>query len=320
MIKYYKSIEDEYGYTHSIDNVIITYYLKCSVELAIEKVRDLKTQYITDNYWERMNCAACQKWAWYQNHIHLEDGIYISLGRYREFDKTSKTWYVFPLLKLEVNPNKHYDKPIFQGFIEFLKEWCTSGYMNKHDYAIDVPLEPTMVKVYGSRKEPGLHKGTRYWGQRNKHGYLKIYDKQKESRLEGSMTRIEHTLCNKEPISFENVYITKFGALSDDINSLDAVNRAIVEMIIVLKKHNEDYEEYIKDLNYRRRKKIEPFIAGNSEKLVYNENIHNKLLESIYEVFQLTDIVDEKLNIDRTLDVDEEGFICVGDDVDLIFQ
>lgn len=310
MIKYFKPVIDEFGYIHSVDNVIVTYYLKCQVETAIDKIRELKEINHADNYWERLNCAACQKWAWYQNHIHLEDGIYISLGRYREYDKIQKTWYVFPLLKLEVNPNKHYDKPIYQACLAFIREWCASGYMNKHDYAIDVPLEPGNVKVYGSRKEPGLHKGTRYWGQRNKHGYLKVYDKQKESGLELPCTRIEHTMCNNEPVSFESVYITKFEGIEDDLSSLDGVNKAIVDMIILLKRHNEDYEDCIKDLNYRRRKKIEPFIAGNSERLLYDETIHKRLIDAICEEFDLSDTLP-----DNQLVTDEEGFVVCIDNV-----
>jgi hypothetical protein len=101
---------------------------------------------------------------------------------------------------------------------------------------------------------------------------------------------------------------------------LDNVNKALVEMIMMLKRHNEDYEECIKDLNYRRRKKIEPFIVGSSEKLVYNEIIHKTLLGRIYEVFELTDIVDANVQIYNALTADDEGFVHIPDDADLIFQ
>lgn len=319
IVKYYNSIVDKDGYVHSIDNVVITWYLKCSVDLAIKKIRELKDEYGSNNYWERLNCSACQKWAWYQNHIHVEDGIYLSLGKYNEYDRCEKKWYTFPLMKLEVNPNKHYDKPIYQGIVKFVREWCASGCMNKHDYAIDVPFEPDRVKVYGSRKEPGLHKGTRYWGQRNKHGYLKIYDKQKESGLESCLTRIEHTLYNNKPVSFENVYITKFEGVEADLSELDTVNESIVKMLLSLKRYGEDYEEYIKGYNYRRRKKIEPFLTGRSERLGYDENIHKQLLENIYKVFDLVE-VDVFENIpDDWLEVDDDGFISVSDEADLVF-
>lgn len=318
-VKYCNSIVDEYGYIHSIDNVIMTWYLKCSVEIAINEIRELKNKYLPGNYWERLNCSACQKWSWYQNHIHVEDGIYVSLGRYKEYDKKEDKQYIFPMIKLEVNPNKHYDKPIYNGIVEFVRERCDGGYIDKHDYAIDVPFEPDRVKVYGSRKEPGLYKGTRYWGQRNKHGYLRIYDKQKESGLESCLTRIEHTLCNSKPVSFENVCITKFEGIEADLSALDPVNRAIVEMIVLLKRHNEDYEECIKDLNYRRRKKIEPFIAGNIEKLEYNNTIHKQLLDNICKVFDLTEHNVCESVLSAGLSVDDEGFLSVSDEIDLVF-
>lgn len=316
MIKYYNSIVDDNGYIHSIDNVIVTYYLKCSVNKCIELIREIKDKFGSDNYWERLNAPACQKWSWYQNHIHLEDGIYISIGRYSDYDKNLKKWFIFDMMKVEVNPNKHFDKIIFQGFLDFIREWTGGGYLNKHDYAIDVPVMPSMVKVYGSRKEPGLHKGTRYWGQRNKHGYLKIYDKQKESALESPLTRIEHTLCTNEPLSFENVYIVKINDIEHDLSELSGVNRVIVEMCHALMSKGEDIEEYLKDLDSRKRKKLEPFIVGRSEQLRYNECIHKQLLEHIYEIFDLND--DAKSKNDNLL-VDDDGFVSMSSNPDLIF-
>lgn len=311
MLKYFNSIKDDNGCVHSIDNVVITYYLRGSVELMVDQIRTLRE--MSDNYWERTGMKACQKYSWYQNQIHLDDGIFVSLGRYSDYDKQQKKFFVYPLMKVEVNPNKHYDKLIFHSLLKLVKEWTAGGYMNKYDYAIDIPVNPDRVKVFGSRKEPGLHKGTRYWGQRNKHGYLKIYDKKKESQLDTPLTRVEHTWFNNEKVSYEDVYIIQYGDLSADLSQLDTVNRALVEMINLLKLHDEDYEHCIKDLNYRRIKKIEPFIVGSSEKLEYNEIIHKSLLDRIYEVFELTDIDDVNVQLYNAISADDEGFVSISD-------
>ena len=83
---------------------------------------------------------------------------------------------------------------------------------------MDIPVSPDKVVVTKSRKTYGYFDGTRYYGKRNKHGYVKIYDKFKE-RLDAAKffakkldiafnpedyypcTRIETTLKNGQPFS-----------------------------------------------------------------------------------------------------------------------
>ena len=203
---YYFSIYDKYNYCHSIDNCVLNYYLYISVESAIEILHNLGS--CRNTYWERLNCSSCAKWSFYQNHIHFDDGMYIKVGHYTEYDKTKKKFHLLPMLCLEVNPNKHYEKESFKEILSFLKEYCNSGTLIRYDYAIDIPLDISKVKIFNTRKEKGLYKGTFYYGQRNTHGFCKIYDKGKESGLDSSLTRVEHTLVyNKKPSA--GVYYTQ---------------------------------------------------------------------------------------------------------------
>ncbi|EOJ4528197.1 hypothetical protein ACKKL3_004419, partial [Shigella flexneri] len=105
------------------------------------------------------------------------------------------------MMRFKINPNKHIGSPAVQVVLDFIREWCTDGYLVRWDYAIDVPVKIADVMVIGSRKEKGLYKGTRYYGQRHKHGYLKVYDKQREQGLDDVLTRIEYTFEAGLPLS-----------------------------------------------------------------------------------------------------------------------
>ena len=209
-MKYYFSQVDASGYTYSIDNVILEYIIKFHIKIhdflldLVEK-HDLKNE-----YWDRLNCPYCTKYQFYSNHYHLCNGIYIMEGRYSTKNELSNTWDTYPILKLEINPNKHADKPIFKDLMNFLKDNTGDCTLKRYDFCIDIPLNPSCIQVFGCKKEKGLYKGTRYYGQRNKDGYLKIYDKRKEQGLEEDLTRIEYTLVNtkgkssKPPEHFKN--------------------------------------------------------------------------------------------------------------------
>ena len=146
-MNYFLSEIDDNGFVHSIDNLVIVYdinpiYQSDYLDIMLDSLHTLRDTYKSDiNYWERLNVNACVKYAWYCNHIHLDDGIYLSLGHYREGLKERQTFVVFPLLKLEINPNKHCDKAVFKGLQDIINRFCIDGTLKKYDYAIDIPCK-----------------------------------------------------------------------------------------------------------------------------------------------------------------------------------
>ena len=266
-MNYFSPIVDEFGYTHSIDNLIIEYDIKAvgqkGIENIIEKIHQIKDDNNIQDYWERLNVNACSKYQYYNNHLRVTTGIYMMIGRYVEtFNNTgndTKTkFFVYPIVKLEVNPNKHYNNPILNQIQDMLKEITAEARLVKYDYCIDIPVKPNEVEVFGTRKEQGLYKGTRYYGQRNKNGYCKIYDKQKEQKLETPLTRVEHTIESKmktKSISFENIYISS--QQKDDLESenISSVLQIIGNLCLTLSANGIPYEDKIKQLNPRTKKK-----------------------------------------------------------------
>lgn len=327
-MKYKFSEKDFNGYIHSVDNVILTYYiqsigLKCLDKFILE-LQKLKDKYSNINYWEKLNVNPCRKYSFYQHVVHLDDGIYILLGHYKDFDRFSKEFTIFPMIRLEINPNKHADKPIFNDFMNIVREYCYDCSLSRYDYAIDVPFTPDKVKVFGTNKEKGLYKGTRYFGQRNKNGFCRIYDKSKEQNLDNPLTRIEHVFSlvkGTKNISFEKIYIE-----NDSVANFDEVSktdRVIIELCNLCRQNDLEYEDILQKLDRRKRKTIaENIMQCGYSLLEFNEKIHDKLLNSVKEFFNCEKLYefDYFSKSEKLFEVDVNGFIVVNDDIELPFD
>lgn len=308
-MNYFYSITDDNGFIHSIDNVVYIYLIK---NYNMERVAQELIAIRKDNNstgWENLNCSCCNKYSWYQNIVHI-GAIHISFGKYGDYDKTNRSYVVYPLLRLEVNPNKHYDEQVFQDIVTWIRKNCTSGKLQKYDYAIDVPFNISKVKVFNSRKEPGLFKGTVYRGQRSQHGFLKIYDKAKELEIHDNLTRIEHTLFAEKTPSLEKISVFAPDLPSPSAEKLDNLNECIVMLCLEIQASGKDFEQYISKLNYRRRKKINPYLYGGALELKYDMEILRTLLEKIDDLF----------DADQQTELPTDGFVEITDLNELPFN
>ncbi len=297
MVNYFLHEKDENGYVHSIDNLVIVYdinpvYQSDYLDIMLDSIHNLKEEYKNDiSYWERLNVNACSKYSWYCNHVHLDDGIYLSIGHYREGLKEKHTYVVFPLLKLEINPNKHYDKPVFKDLQKIINRFCISGMLKKYDYAIDIPCKLDYVQIFNTRKEPGLHKGTRYYGQRSRDGYVKIYDKTKESNLDYFLTRVEHTFdmirqSGKEK-SFTAFYVLQQNQDDSVVSDFSSNDKVIFDLCQRLSCNGLAYDDLLSGLNFRKRKKIIEALNGGYKEITFNQELHDKLINQVMEKFNV---------------------------------
>ncbi len=104
-------------------------------------------------------------------------------------------------MKVEFNPNK--SSSVQRYLLKALESIVKTNVVKlvECDIAIDVPYKPSDVYVVNkSGKLPSSCDTTRYFGQKHTDGYMKLYDKLKEQKLEVSskgsehLTRIEFTL------------------------------------------------------------------------------------------------------------------------------
>ncbi len=315
MVNYFLKEVDENGYIYSIDNLVVVYdinpiYQSDYLNIMIDSLHNLRDSYKNDiNYWERLNVNACSKYSWYCNHVHLDDGIYLSIGHYREGIKETHSYVVFPLLKLEINPNKYFDKPVFHDLQKIINRFCVSGMLKKYDYAIDIPCKLFDVQIFNTRKEPGLHKGTRYYGQRSRDGYVKIYDKTKESNLDYSLTRVEHTFdmvkhSKEKSFTIFHVLQPDLQNINENVSKTDSV---IVSLCNLLKANSIDYMDVLQGLDKRKRKKIIEALNGGYKEVTFNQEIHDKLISQVMGKFNVVPPEEEKQNSDDDFIQLDEG-------------
>lgn len=297
---YFYSLKDKYNYIHSIDNLIMTYYLTINIKNAISYLNFKGS--LRGSYWQRLNCNRCSRYSYYQNHIHYDDGIYIKIGHYDVYLEEKKKYEILPIINFEINPNKHFKKDSFKEIMDFIKLYCKCGTLDKYDYAIDMDIPISSIKLFDSRKEAGLYKGTIYRGQRNKNGYLKIYNKAKELKLDDNITitRVEHTCCKRDNLSLENLYIVDRN-ISADLSALASCRRALVECIYRLRENGLDYEDIVNSMDKSAKSRLVPFLYGGYQKYEYDLTILDKLLEHVSSVFKLDY-------------VDSNGFMVVTDE------
>lgn len=300
---YFNPLTDSYGYTHSIDMVYTEYFLLSSFDEFLSLIRKVHEDYPNVKYEEHLDRKPSSNYDFFLSSV-LFGGCRVSWGKYRNYDKLSKTFDMLKMVELRVNPNKHMNEAWFNRLLHVIKSCTTSGYLRKFDYAIDVPYSPKRVQVLNTRKEPGLYKGTRYYGQPGRHGYLKVYDKQKDLKrigidLETPLTRVEHTLFTSKPISLENVAVFDDKNLNTDYESLNETDRAIVEMYSLLRQNGINY-----DLKLGRVKfdKLKEYISGAYVLLKYD--LLDSLLQNICEVFC------------AELTISQEDWISQDDDLD----
>ena len=309
---YYADIKDDDGYVHSVDMVVIDYFLKCNYSLATSKLLDGLSQ--IDGFDSGKNSSLDNypnfKYMFYVDMIWF-DGMVLYFGKYASYDKVNKSWTKLDMMRLKVNPNKHMDSSALRIVLDFILEWCADGYLVRWDYAIDVAVKITDVMVIGSRKEKGLYKGTRYYGQRHKHGYLKVYDKSKEQGLDGPLTCLEYTFEAGLPYSWDNIVIRAPVAHLDGDSSLSGQARLYLDMLVDIKALGGEIEPYLERMHYNTYKKIEPFLFEGKQ-LRLNECIVDKLLNVISDVFIIAD-VEQKVK-------EDEEFVEVGTDLPIPFD
>lgn len=308
---YYNSIKDSNGYIHSIDMLYYESFCRMGVFGVLYHVRYIHEKYPNLDYLEMLDRKPCSKYDYYIHGISI-GGVYIATGKYTDYDRDNKKFRLLDMYQLRFNPNKYMSEPWFKELLDGLLYMSGGGWFRKYDYTIDVPVPIDSIQLFDTRKEKGLYKGTRYYGQSGRHGFVKVYDKGKEVLKTGEdigvLTRIETTLKAREIPSLENIYILESGSLNTDLNELKDTDRAIVEMYLTLKAMGYDY-----DLKLGRGKmeKLKEYITGSYTLLKY-EHILDELIKHFEYIFNIND--------DVMIITDDDGFLQVPNDFELPFE
>ena len=307
-MQYYNSYTDSYGFVHSIDMVYCEYMSFFSPGPLLEKLQAFHSDFPDVEYAEFLNRPCHSKYSYYLDAVRF-DGVFIEFGKYNNYDKVSGTFDLIPMFQIRFNPNKYMHLDWFRALLLLVLDCGSSGSLRNYDYAIDIPVALSAVQLFDCRREKGLYKGTRYYGQSGRHGYVKVYDKYKDLFRKGEvvnapLTRVEQTIFSSQPLHLEPIYVMD-QKLLDDFSDLKETERAIVEMYSILAANHISYDL---TLGRKMHNKLRPYLFGGYRKVEYAD-ILELLLANIHKILKVDLIY-----------VDENGFFQVDENDPLPFD
>lgn len=202
-MRYYVSFVDSLKYCYSVDKLVVhgSFLYDCwdefSARLRLLLIRftcyeemPFSVSLFRDTYYHSFKKLT------YSNNFKFElcqgsDTFSFWLGaHFQSYDKTLNTW------KLELNPNKCMPCEFVSELYALLRFYSKQVDVAEFDIAVDMPFSrDSFFLVKDKRKYQCVVNSsvdkTEYLGSRHKHGFCKLYNKQKESKLDCPLTRFE---------------------------------------------------------------------------------------------------------------------------------
>lgn len=169
--------------------------------------------------------------------------------------------------KFELNPNKCLPCEFVTDFINFIiaRSKPASVEVSQIDIAIDLKVSRFNVylekdqRTY-TRIDSGTDRVTEYLSKHNENGFVKVYNKGRESDLSFDLTRIEITLKDLSYSNFESVFpqvhVCDDVQISFDDNEADSLSQNDQIFLNLLLMH----PDYLHKLTFRKQKKFKPFL------------------------------------------------------------
>lgn len=175
---------------------------------------------------------------------------------------------------VEYNPNKVHSSAFLKWLGE-LRSFLDTFELVRWDLACDFLCQRSLCRLdmnglrsYELHYENGTY--TEYTGVRNKPGRTKLYDKRAESDLDYDLTRVEFTLARvPEWSALPKVLLSPeqmtLGLCDSDLKGMMS---ALVSVLLTVDAPMRNRS--LKDLGYRTRKKIEPYLAETTLQLDFS--------------------------------------------------
>lgn len=201
---------------------------------------------------------------------------------------------------LEVNPNKCFDNMMCQNDILFLLSNCVGYSVSRWDLAIDIPVDREIVRMKKDQRKYELSQKsvvdrTEYLGQRSAPGRVKLYNKTIESGLDYPLTRLELTLgggLDKWHSEFERwcptVWTSKSVHEGLEESELSDTQKVLVELL----RESPDTAQYLSRVNFRVRKKIEPYVMGVDTQLTFDISSVKEIVTQLQNFFKRSTVLE----------------------------
>lgn len=183
----------------------------------------------------------------------------------------------------EFNPNKV--MPEVLEDLYFLIDNCLRFKLRRWDLAIDIPRPRNLVQLVKDQRKYSLtmkssDDKTEYLGSRNTGGFIKLYNKTIESKLDTDVTRLEVTCSREMRLDDIMAAIPKllFSQYQLELSLDDKLSDKDRLLVDLLKMHPDMFPR----LDRRNRKKFEPYIFGEKTGAEFSRFCVRKLMERIH--------------------------------------
>ena len=187
--------------------------------------------------------------------------------------------------RLEFNPNKVGQDTIFVKIFDALCRLSKPPNISRWDLAVDYPVNRKnvfLIKDGRSYQEfrNSMEDRTQYLGRHNNHGFVKLYNKQFESKLPIPLTRLELTLdyalsdFGMMQKVFPKVVLIDDMQMRFDHEKMTDTDRYIMYTAM-------DNSELLGILSWRKREKIERIMERYAQRLEILESDYNKIIVAL---------------------------------------
>lgn len=210
--------------------------------------------------------------------IELDDcSSSVTMGFQLNSDKKNDSFKGF----IEFNPNKIGCSKFYEWLLDQIKIQFKEVHIKRWDMAIDIPFPRDMVSIHKDNRRyeriESMDGFTEYLGRRSNDGYVKLYDKTKESQLEIPLTRLEITIEGLKPyelLNMPDVYIMCLDGNMDDLNDTE---RVLVELI----RKDGDVDYWVRRLGRKLSQKIKPYLLGVDKAINVSNKTYNDILQQL---------------------------------------
>lgn len=293
MLKYFNSINFNNN-TYSCDMLRLSFIIPINLDNSFRNYLDylsLDYNLHQNNFIYLFNVYHSLKQCCYRNLVTIKNytdaSVTIGFG-FNGFKKED-------MIKcfIEFNPNKCLCDINFNWF-KILFKWFLDNNITfelvRFDLAIDLPINRLLVALqkdnrvyqlyYGNVQINSIADFTEYLGSRNKNGFVKIYNKTIESKLDYDCTRVEISLDNFNFDNFVNS-LPKIYFLDNKI-CLDNLKQTDLAIFQLLMQQPQPYQY----LSFFGRDKKEKFqnIIGETIKLQPDYYVFSQIIQNIQKI------------------------------------
>lgn len=295
MVPYYLPIvDDRTNYTYSIDNVVIKGKLYYDASDLFQALLNWLSKRVDLQYTYFETSAFASYHYQFRFELDYKRGFFLGVG----FNSAKG---VQPYVGLDFNPNKVMDYGDFVEVYNYVISLCRPV-IKRFDLAIDIPVLRSNIfmlkdrrKAVSDQEDPFVdirnswEDHTQYLGRRSNCGYVKLYNKQRESKLNTPMSRLELTL--PPALALEDKYIPNvryFNDLQMVFNELklNGTDRVLLMACI-------DDPQFLSMLNKNgKRKKIMEILDQYTHKVEVNKAIYDQIIMQVWQYCKPLDMSD----------------------------